>query len=220
MIKDNLLKIKESLPNDVRLIAVSKTKPISLIKEAYGTGQLDFGENKVQELINKQPALSSDIRWHMIGHLQSNKVKYIAPFIHMIHGVDSFKLLKEINKQGKKHDRIINCLLQFHIAQETTKFGLDYESAKAIIENELFIEFENVCICGVMGMASFTNQEEQVLSEFEYLHEIFIKLAKHPSISNAFKTVSMGMSNDYKLAINKGSNMVRIGSKIFGERIN
>ena len=220
MIKDNLLKIKESLPNDVCLIAVSKTKPISLIKEAYGAGQLDFGENKVQELINKQPALSSDIRWHMIGHLQSNKVKYIAPFIHMIHGVDSFKLLKEINKQGKKHDRIINCLLQFHIAQETTKFGLDYESAKAIIENELFIEFENVCICGVMGMASFTNQEEQVLSEFEYLHGIFIKLAKHPSISNAFKTVSMGMSNDYKLAINKGSNMVRIGSKIFGERIN
>ncbi len=220
MIKDNLLKIKESLPNDVRLIAVSKTKPISLIKEAYGAGQLDFGENKVQELINKQPELSSDIRWHMIGHLQSNKVKYIAPFIHMIHGVDSFKLLNEINKQGKKHDRIINCLLQFHIAQESTKFGLDYESAKEIIENELFIEFKNVCICGVMGMATFTHQEEQVLSEFEYLHKIFIKLAKHPSISNSFKTVSMGMSNDYKLAINKGSNMVRIGSKIFGERIN
>ena len=220
MIGENLIKVKNSIPENVNLIAVSKTKPISMIRDVYNAGQLDFGENKVQELINKQPELPQDIRWHMIGHLQSNKVKYIAPFIHMIHGVDSFKLLKEINKQGKKHNRTINCLLQFHIAQESTKFGLTYEEAIAIIENELFPTLKNISICGVMGMATFSNDQDLVLNEFGSLNEIFTKLAKHPSINNAFKTISMGMSNDYELAIQKGSNMVRIGSKIFGARIN
>ena len=220
MIGENLIQIKNSIPENVNLIAVSKTKPISMIRDVYNAGQLDFGENKVQELINKQPELPQDIRWHMIGHLQSNKVKYIAPFIHMIHGVDSFKLLKEINKQGKKHNRTINCLLQFHIAQESTKFGLTYEEAIAIIENDLFPTLKNISICGVMGMATFSNDKALVLNEFGSLNEIFTKLATHPSITNAFKTISMGMSNDYELAIQKGSNMVRIGSKIFGARIN
>ena len=146
MIGENLIQVKNSIPENVNLIAVSKTKPISMIRDVYNAGQLDFGENKVQELINKQPELPQDIRWHMIGHLQSNKVKYIAPFIHMIHGVDSFKLLKEINKQGKKHNRTINCLLQFHIAQESTKFGLTYEEAITIIENDLFPTLKNIRI--------------------------------------------------------------------------
>ncbi len=220
MIEENLIQVKKSIPNNVHLIAVSKTKPISLIREAYNTGHLDFGENKVQELVNKQAELPKDIRWHMIGHLQSNKVKYIAPFIHMIHGVESFKLLKEINKQGKKHNRVIKCLLQFHIAQETTKFGLSYQDAIAILENELYPELQNISICGVMGMATFSNDEALVLKEFDSLKEIFTKLVAHSSITNDFKIISMGMSNDYELAIQKGSNMVRIGSKIFGARIN
>ena len=220
MIEENLIQVKKSIPNNVHLIAVSKTKPISLIREAYNTGHLDFGENKVQELVNKQAELPKDIRWHMIGHLQSNKVKYIAPFIHMIHGVESFKLLKEINKQGKKHNRVIKCLLQFHIAQETTKFGLSYQDAIAILEDELYPELQNISICGVMGMATFSNDEALVLKEFDSLKEIFTKLVAHSSITNDFKIISMGMSNDYELAIQKGSNMVRIGSKIFGARIN
>lgn len=220
MIEENLIQVKKSIPNNVHLIAVSKTKPVSLIREAYNTGHLDFGENKVQELVNKQAELPKDIRWHMIGHLQSNKVKYIAPFIHMIHGVESFKLLKEINKQGKKHNRVIKCLLQFHIAQETTKFGLSYQDAIAILEDELYPELQNISICGVMGMATFSNDEALVLKEFDSLKEIFTKLVAHSSITNDFKIISMGMSNDYELAIQKGSNMVRIGSKIFGARIN
>ena len=220
MIEENLIQVKKSIPNNVHLIAVSKTKPVSLIREAYNTGHLDFGENKVQELVKKQAELPKDIRWHMIGHLQSNKVKYIAPFIHMIHGVESFKLLKEINKQGKKHNRVIKCLLQFHIAQETTKFGLSYQDAIAILEDELYPELQNISICGVMGMATFSNDEALVLKEFDSLKEIFTKLVAHSSITNDFKIISMGMSNDYELAIQKGSNMVRIGSKIFGARIN
>lgn len=220
MIEENLIQVKKSIPNNVHLIAVSKTKPISLIREAYNTGHLDFGENKVQELVNKQAELPKNIRWHMIGHLQSNKVKYIAPFIHMIHGVESFKLLKEINKQGKKHNRVIKCLLQFHIAQETTKFGLSYQDAIAILEDKLYPELQNISICGVMGMATFSNDESLVLKEFDSLKEIFTKLVAHSSITNDFKIISMGMSNDYELAIQKGSNMVRIGSKIFGARIN
>ena len=220
MIEENLIQVKKSIPNNVHLIAVSKTKPVSLIREAYNTGHLDFGENKVQELVNKQAELPKDIRWHMIGHLQSNKVKYIAPFIHMIHGVESFKLLKEINKQGKKHNRVIKCLLQFHIAQETTKFGLSYQDAIAILEDKLYPELQNISICGVMGMATFSNVEALVLKEFDSLKEIFTKLVAHSSITNDFKIISMGMSNDYELAIQKGSNMVRIGSKIFGARIN
>ena len=220
MIEENVIQVKKSIPNNVHLIAVSKTKPVSLIREAYNTGHLDFGENKVQELVNKQAELPKDIRWHMIGHLQSNKVKYIAPFIHMIHGVESFKLLKEINKQGKKHNRVIKCLLQFHIAQETTKFGLSYQDAIAILEDELYPELQNISICGVMGMATFSNDEALVLKEFDSLKEIFTKLVAHSSITNDFKIISMGMSNDYELAIQKGSNMVRIGSKIFGARIN
>ena len=187
MIEENLIQVKKSIPNNVHLIAVSKTKPVSLIREAYNTGHLDFGENKVQELVNKQAELPKDIRWHMIGHLQSNKVKYIAPFIHMIHGVESFKLLKEINKQGKKHNRVIKCLLQFHIAQETTKFGLSYQDAIAILEDELYPELQNISICGVMGMATFSNDEALVLKEFDSLKEIFTKLVAHSSITNDFK---------------------------------
>ncbi len=219
MISKNLLKIKESLPDKVTLIAVSKTKPISMIMEAYNHGQKDFGENKVQELTSKYPSMPSDIRWHMIGHLQRNKVKHIAPFVHMIHGVDSFKLLKEINKQAFKHNREINCLLQFHIAEETTKFGLSYNEAIEILDSDLFYELNNICICGIMGMATLTNDKQQVLGEFESLHTIFTRLSQHSSTTNSFKIISMGMSNDYDLAIQKGSNMVRIGSKIFGERL-
>ena len=220
MIKDNLSALIQSIPSTVTLVAVSKTKPVASLLEAHQAGQRDFGENKVQELVNKQAELPKDIRWHMIGHLQSNKVKYIAPFIHMIHGVESFKLLKEINKQGKKHNRVIKCLLQFHIAQETTKFGLSYQDAIAILEDELYPELQNISICGVMGMATFSNDKALVLKEFDSLKEIFTKLVAHSSITNDFKIISMGMSNDYELAIQKGSNMVRIGSKIFGARIN
>jgi PLP dependent protein len=218
MIKNNLINIKNSIPQDVLLVAVSKTKPIEAIQEAYETGHRNFGENKVQELVDKFDHLPKDIKWHMIGHLQRNKVKFIAPFIHLIHGVDSFKLLKEINKQALKNNRIINCLLQFHIAEENTKFGLHLDEAISFIPNQEFLELKNISISGVMGMASYTKDISKIEKEFSSLIAIFDKLKAQFNNKDSFKWISMGMSGDYKIAINQGSNMVRIGSTIFGTR--
>ncbi len=207
---------------NVTLVAVSKTKPVEEILELYNLGQRDFGENYVQELVEKQQQLPKDIRWHFIGHLQSNKVKLIAPFIFLIHSVDSQKLLKEINKQGAKNNRIINCLLQVHIAKEETKFGLDENELKEIIQTTNFENttneeksFKNVSLKGLMGMASFTDKVKIVRTEFQSLKEIFDQFNIHHS---SFNTLSMGMSADYKIAIEEGSNMVRIGSLLFGKR--
>jgi pyridoxal phosphate enzyme (YggS family) len=202
----------------VTLIAVSKTKPVSDILELYGLGHRNFGENYVQELTEKAEQLPKDIRWHFIGHLQSNKVKFITPFIHLVHGVDSFKLLKEINKQAEKNNRVIDCLLQVHIAQEETKFGFDEEELDALIDQFSDLQMTNVRICGLMGMASFTNDMNKVRSEFQYLKSIFDKHTNLPITNCKLQILSMGMSSDYKIAIEEGSNMVRIGSLIFGER--
>jgi pyridoxal phosphate enzyme (YggS family) len=219
MIKAQLEEIRSSLPATTVLIAVSKTNPIERIMEAYEAGQRDFGENKVQELVEKYEALPKDIRWHMIGHLQSNKVKYIAPFVHLIHGVDSFNLLKEINKQGQKNGRQISCLLQFHIAQEDTKFGLSLEEAKAFLAGPEFSLLDHVRICGVMGMATFTENTAQIRKEFQNLHAIYQQLKSNYFSSNAeFKEISMGMSDDYPIAMEEGSTLIRVGSKIFGKR--
>ena len=219
MIKAQLAAIRSSLPATTVLIAVSKTHPIERIMEAYEAGQRDFGENKVQELVEKYEALPKDIRWHMIGHLQSNKVKYIAPFVHLIHGVDSVNLLKEINKQGIKNERQIACLLQFHIAQEDTKFGLSLEEAKALLAGPEFSLLNHVRICGVMGMATFTENTAQIRKEFQNLHAIYQQLKSSYFSSNAeFKEISMGMSDDYPIAMEEGSTLIRVGSKIFGKR--
>lgn len=218
-ITDNIIQIKSSLPDNVTLVAVSKTKPVSAIREAYDAGQRVFGENKVQEMLEKQPELPQDIEWHLIGHLQSNKVKYIAPFVTMIHGVDSFKLLQEINKQGEKNNRVIDCLLQFHIADEETKFGLTFEEAEAILQSREFVEMEHIQIRGLMGMASFVDNEEQIHDEFRNLNNYFEILKSHYfKYNNSFDTLSMGMSGDYKIAIEEGSTMIRVGSSIFGGR--
>ena len=204
----------------VTLVAVSKTKSVEEIKELYDLGQKDFGENYVQELAEKQSQLPKDIRWHFIGHLQSNKVKQIAPFIHLVHAVDSLKLLQEINRQGKKNDRVIDCLLQVHIAQEETKFGLDENELKTLVNtnaNELH-ELQNVRIVGLMGMASFTDDMEKVRIEFRYLKRLFETYAKLPIDNCQLTILSMGMSSDYFVAIEEGTTMVRIGSLIFGAR--
>ena len=208
--------LKELSSKNVMLVAVSKTKPTTDIEALYALGQKDFGENYVQELVDKQAALPKDIRWHFIGHLQSNKVKYIAPFVHLIQGVDSLKLLQEINKQGIKNNRIINCLLQIHIAQEETKFGLDETELAAV--KEVLSSLANVRICGMMGMASFSDDLEKVSKEFNYLQLLFNQFSATLIDNNSFTTLSMGMSGDYQLAINCGSNMVRIGSLLFGTR--
>jgi pyridoxal phosphate enzyme (YggS family) len=219
MIKDQLEQITASLGTNTTLVAVSKTHSIERIMEAYEAGQRDFGENKVQELVEKYEALPKDIRWHMIGHLQSNKVKYIAPFVHLIHGVDSFNLLKEINKQGIKNERQISCLLQFHIAQEDTKFGLSLEEAKEFLAGPEFSLLSHVHICGVMGMATFTENTAQIRKEFQNLHAIYQQLQSSYFSSNAeFKEISMGMSDDYPIAMEEGSTLIRVGSKIFGKR--
>jgi len=215
-------KIKEivnSIPQNVKLVAVSKTKPNEDIMEAYEGGYRIFGENKPQELTRKYNELPKDIEWHMIGHLQSNKVKYIAPFVSLIHAVDSIKLLKEINKQAQKNNRIIDCLFQFHIADEQTKFGFSLPEAEEVINSETFKGFENIRITGVMGMATFTDNEDQIKKEFQNLKFIFDQLkTKHFQDINEFKEISMGMSGDYRLAIEEGSTMVRVGSTIFGAR--
>jgi len=209
--------IIHELNGKATLIAVSKTKPAEDILDLYNLGQRDFGENYVQELVGKYGQLPKDIRWHYIGHLQSNKVKYIAPFVHLIHGVDSLSLLKEINKQALKNDRVIDCLLQVHIAKEETKFGLDGHELKMIVHEDLSA-LQNIRICGLMGMASFSTNLDLVRSEFNYLKSIYDTYASHSNCNIQFSTLSMGMSSDYKLAIEAGSNMVRIGSLLFGER--
>ncbi|MBK7669029.1 MAG: YggS family pyridoxal phosphate-dependent enzyme [Sphingobacteriaceae bacterium] len=212
-VKDNLNKIKSSIPPHVTLVAVSKTKPNEAILEAYNAGQINFGENYVQELVDKHEQLPKDINWHFIGHLQSNKVKFIAPFVYLIHGVDSFKLLQEINKQAQKNNRVINCLLQIYIAQEETKFGLSFEECEAIFKSEEYKQLQNIKVCGFMAMASNTDNEAQIRKEFKSLKDFS---NKHQTLN--IKHLSFGMSSDYKIAIEEGSTIVRIGSIIFGER--
>lgn len=219
-IKENLEQIKKNfVSSSCLLIAVSKTKPVEDIREAYEAGIRDFGENKVQELAEKQQTLPKDIRWHMIGHLQRNKVKYLAPFVYLIHGVDSFKLLKEIDKEGKKVNRIINCLLQVHIAEEDTKFGLDEQELLEILHSVEIKELQNVKVVGLMGMATFTEDQQKIRQEFRKLKTIFNKLQSEKLPDNVMmQELSMGMSGDYLIAQEEGSSMVRIGSAIFGER--
>ncbi|WP_010134150.1 YggS family pyridoxal phosphate-dependent enzyme [Ochrovirga pacifica] len=214
-IAQNLQKISQTLPQDVTLVAVSKTKPVSDIQEAYNAGQRVFGENKIQEMVEKYDVLPKDISWHMIGHLQSNKVKYMAHFVDLIHGVDKFSTLKEINKQAKKHNRVINCLLQVKIAQEDSKFGLSQEEVNEILSSSEYEVMENVKVVGLMGMASFTDDENLIKNEFKGLYAFFDNLKK---LNQELKIISMGMSGDYPLAIQEGSNMIRVGSAIFGAR--
>lgn len=218
-IESQLKNIKEQLPQGVTLVAVSKTKPNTILQQAYAAGQRVFGENRVQELVPKSEALPADIQWHFIGHLQRNKVKYIAPFVHCIQSVDSVKLLREINKEAAKHNRTIEVLLQFHIAQEQSKYGLRLEEADVFLQSEQHLQLNHVKITGVMGMATFTDNELQVRSEFKRLKLIFDQLkTKHFSSAPFFKEISMGMSGDYQIAIQEGSTMVRVGSSIFGSR--
>ncbi len=219
MIKENLNIVRATVPSNVTLIAVSKTKPVSDLQEAYDAGQRIFGENKALEMRDKHQALPADIQWHFIGHLQTNKIKYIAPFVTLIHAIDSLSLLEAVNKEAAKNDRIIDCLLQFHIAQEETKFGLDIEEAKSLLESESFKNLKNINICGVMGMATFTDNAAQVRNEFKNLKNIFETLKENYfKDKDSFKEISMGMSDDYPIAIEEGATMVRVGSKIFGAR--
>lgn len=219
MIKENLNIVKATVPSNVTLIAVSKTKPVSDLQEAYDAGQRIFGENKALEMRDKHQVLPADIQWHFIGHLQTNKIKYIAPFVTLIHAIDSLSLLEAVNKEAAKNNRVINCLLQFHIAQEETKFGLDIEEARAMLESESFKNLNNINICGVMGMATFTDNADQVRNEFKNLKNIFEILKENYFKENdSFREISMGMSDDYPIAIEEGATMVRVGSKIFGAR--
>jgi pyridoxal phosphate enzyme (YggS family) len=219
-IAKNLLTIQQSIPENVTLIAVSKTKPISDLQEAYNAGQRIFGENKIQEMVSKYNALPKDIQWHMIGHLQRNKVKYMAHFVDLIHGVDTLKTLKEIDKQAKINNRIIKCLLQVKIAKETTKFGFNYNEIEAVLSSEELSGLKNILIVGFMGMASFTDNQNQLQEEFSSLNTIFQnQKVKHLSKNCQLEILSMGMSGDYRLAISNGSTMIRIGSSIFGNRI-
>lgn len=213
-IQDNLIQIEQTIPKHVTLIAVSKTKPISDLEEAYAAGIRDFGENKIQEMCDKYEALPKDIRWHMIGHVQTNKVKYMAPFVDLIHGVDSLKLLKEINKQAEKNNRVIKVLLQQFIADEETKFGLDENEVRQIMSDEVN-KLPYIQVVGLMGMATFTDDENKIRNEFKSLKSNFDFLK---STNQNISILSMGMSGDYKIAIEEGSTMVRIGSSIFGHR--
>ena len=219
-IAQNLTEIKSQLPAHVTLVAVSKTKPVSDLMEAYNAGQRIFGENKIQEMTEKWEEMPKDIEWHMIGHVQTNKVKFMAEYVSLIHGVDSLKLLEEINKQAKKHNRVINCLLQVHIAEEETKFGLNEDELEEIlkqVQNDKN-SFDNICIVGLMGMATFTENAAQIQKEFKHLKTIFDKNKSLNTNNCQLNTLSMGMSGDYQLAISCGSTMVRIGSSIFGGR--
>ena len=218
MIKENLNNVRTTIPENVTLIAVSKTKPVSDLQEAYDAGQRIFGENKALEMRDKHQELPKDIKWHFIGHLQTNKIKYIVPFVTLIHSIDSASLLEAVNKEAVKNNRVIDCLLQFHIAQEETKFGLDMEEAKTMIESENFKKLNNVRIVGVMGMATFTDDVNQVRNEFKTLKNIFDTLKENYFKDDSFKEISMGMSDDYPIAIEEGATMVRVGSKIFGAR--
>ncbi|MFV5700812.1 YggS family pyridoxal phosphate-dependent enzyme [Flavobacterium sp. XS2P12] len=219
-IANNLLNIKATLPEHVTLVAVSKTKPVLDLMEAYEAGQRIFGENKIQEMAEKWEQMPRDIQWHMIGHVQTNKVKFMAQFVSLIHGVDSLKLLQEINKQAQKNNRIIDCLLQIHIAEEETKFGLDEEELASLLSSNEFQELKNIRIVGLMGMATFTNNKDQIKKEFTHLKSIFDAILSTDAINrvSTVSILSMGMSGDYQLAIECGSTMVRIGSSIFGGR--
>jgi pyridoxal phosphate enzyme (YggS family) len=217
-IQQNLLLIKSTLPEHVTLVAVSKTKPVSDLMEAYNAGQRIFGENKIQEMVEKWEQMPKDIEWHMIGHVQTNKVKFMAPFVSLIHGVDSLKLLEEINKQASKNNRIIDCLLQIYIAEEESKFGLDDEELSTLLASTNFKEMKNIRIVGLMGMATFTDNQNQIKKEFTLLKSIFDRLQSLQTANCKLRNLSMGMSGDYQLAITCGSTMVRIGSSIFGGR--
>ena len=218
---ENYNLIISQLPSQVQLIAVSKTKPVEDIEMLYKHGHRRFGENKAQELKEKHQQLPSDIEWHFIGHLQSNKIKYIAPFVSLIHSIDSFKLLEEVNRHALKNDRIIPCLLQFHIAQEDSKFGFDMNECQEMLRSENFVKMENIAIHGIMGMATFTDNIAQIRSEFCLLHTIFAQLkVSFFKDKPDFKEISMGMTDDFQIAIEEGSTMVRIGSAIFGVREN
>lgn len=215
-----LSSIKTDLPDHVRLVAVSKFHPVEMIEEAYHAGQRIFGENHVQEMTQKHELLPKDIEWHFIGHLQTNKVKYIAPFVSLIHSVDSFKLLKEINKQAEKSQRVISCLLQIHIAQEETKFGFSFDECRTMLQEEEWKTLTHVQLCGVMGMATFTDDVQEVRNEFRSLKKFFDEIKENYfSHIDAFREISMGMTDDYPIAIEEGSTLIRIGTKIFGERV-
>jgi pyridoxal phosphate enzyme (YggS family) len=217
-IQSNLNSIKASLPENVTLVAVSKTKPVSDLMQAYEAGQRIFGENKIQEMTDKWEEMPKDIQWHMIGHVQSNKVKFMAPFVSLIHGVDSLKLLQEINKQALKNNRIIDCLLQIYIAEEESKFGLDENELNELLFSSEFKEMKNIRILGLMGMATFTDNQNQIKKEFTHLKSIFDSIQSIENENLKLNTISMGMSGDFQLAIDCGSTMVRIGSIIFGGR--
>jgi pyridoxal phosphate enzyme (YggS family) len=215
-VSENLDRIKKTIPEGVTLVAVSKTKPVDTIMQAYNSGHKVFGENKIQELVTKQQQMPHDVEWHMIGHLQSNKVKYIAPFVSLIHSVDSMKLLKEIDKRAEQNNRVINCLLQIKIAEEESKFGLSEEEALKLLDSDKFRSMKSIRIIGLMGMATFTDDQEQLNREFSNLNRLYRSLKDQYQ----FTTLSMGMSDDYLLAIKLGSNMIRVGSAIFGSRGN
>lgn len=219
MIKENLNKVRATVPNDVTLIAVSKTKPVADLQEAYEAGQRIFGENKALEMRDKHQELPKDIQWHFIGHLQTNKIKFIAPFVSLIHSIDSISLLEAVNKEAVKNNRVIDCLLQFHIAKEETKFGLDIEEAEEMLKSDSYKNLNNINIIGVMGMATFTDDVNQIRNEFKSLKNIFnILKERYFQDKESFKEISMGMSDDYPIAIEEGATMVRVGSKIFGAR--
>ena len=217
-ISHNLLQIKSQLPENVTIVAVSKTKPVADLMECYNAGQRIFGENKIQEMTDKWLQMPKDIQWHMIGHVQTNKVKFMAEYVSLIHGVDSYKLLEEIDKQAKKHNRIIDCLLQIHIAEEETKFGLDEKELDEMLQQNQFKELKNIRVVGLMGMATFTENQNQIKKEFQHLKSVFDHTKLQQTSNLKLETLSMGMSGDYKLAIECGSTMVRIGSSIFGSR--
>lgn len=213
-------KIRATVPDGVTLVAVSKTKPISDLQEAYDAGQRVFGENYPQEMRDKHEVLPQDIQWHFIGHLQTNKIKYIIPYVTLIHSIDTANLLEAVNKEAKKHDRVVDCLLQFHIALEETKFGLDLDEARQLLDSEAFKQMGNVRICGVMGMGTFTDNMDEVRKEFKHLKSIFETLKKDYFANQPqFKEISMGMSEDYPIAIEEGATLIRVGSKIFGARV-
>jgi pyridoxal phosphate enzyme (YggS family) len=218
MIANSIQAIEQKIKDRARLIAVTKTKPVMMLQEAYDAGARLFGENKVQEMAEKQPQLPRDIEWHLIGHLQSNKVKYIAPFVSLIHSIDSVKLLQEVNKQALKSGRVIDCLLQIHIADEDTKFGMLAEEAEALLRSAMLNDLQNVRIIGLMGLATNTDDKEQVRREFRGLKRLFDQLATIQTAQVQFSELSMGMSGDYELAVEEGSSLVRVGSAIFGAR--
>ncbi len=217
-IAERIHQIERQLPPQTRLIAVTKTKPVALLREAYDAGCFRFGENKVQEMVDKQPQLPADVEWHLIGHLQTNKVKYIAPFVGMIHSVDSLKLLQEIDKQAAKHNRVIPCLLQIHIALEEEKFGLTAHEAYELLESPELTSLHHIRLVGLMGLATNTDEERQIRHEFKGLNDLYNRLAQTERPNVQFRELSMGMSGDYELAIQEGSTLVRIGSAIFGTR--